>query len=65
MNPQEGYACQRIPKVLLVEHSKFLRTANERAAAYFEKATLELDESSARLAATIETVLRQGNTEKA
>jgi CheY-like chemotaxis protein len=37
---------------------------SEGAAAYFEKSTLELDKNSNRLAATIETVLRQVNHQK-
>jgi CheY-like chemotaxis protein len=37
---------------------------NEGAAAYFEKSTLELDKSSDRLAATVETVLDRINHQK-
>ncbi len=37
---------------------------SEGAAAYFEKSILELDKSSDRLAATVETVLRQVNHQK-
>jgi len=36
----------------------------EGAAAYFEKSALELDKSSDRLAATVETVLRRVNHQK-
>jgi CheY-like chemotaxis protein len=36
----------------------------EGATAYFEKSTLELDKSSDRLAATVETVLRRVNHQK-
>ena len=37
----------------------------EGAAAYFEKSTLQLDKSSNRLAATVETVLDRVNTKRA
>jgi hypothetical protein len=40
------------------------RLINEGAAAYFEKSTLELDKSSDRLAATVETVLGRVNHQK-
>ncbi|MGB9203346.1 MAG: response regulator, partial [Terriglobales bacterium] len=59
-------ATMGIPVIVLTSLSqrneeKLLR---EGAVAYFEKSTLELDKTSDRLVATIETVLRRVNHEK-
>ena len=59
-------ATMDIPVIVLTSLSQKNeeRLLHEGAAAYFEKSTLELDKNSNRLAATIETVLRQVNHQK-
>ncbi len=59
-------ATKDIPVIVLssLSQKNEEKLLNEGAAAYFEKSTLELDKSSDRLAATIETVLRQVNHQK-
>lgn len=55
-----------IPVVVLTSLSQKNeeKLLQEGAAAYFEKSALELDKSSDRLAATVETVLRRVNHQK-
>jgi CheY-like chemotaxis protein len=59
-------ATMAIPVIVLTSLSQRNeeKLLHEGAAAYFEKSTLELDKSSDRLAATVETVLRQVNHQK-
>jgi len=59
-------ATRDIPVIVLssLSQKNEEKLLNEGAAAYFEKSTLELDKSSDRLAATIETVLRQVDHQK-
>jgi len=59
-------ATKDIPVVVLTSLSQKNeeKLLNESAAAYFEKSTLELDKSSDRLAATVETVLTRVNHQK-
>jgi len=59
-------ATKDIPVVVLTSLSQKNeeKLLNEGAAAYFEKSTLELDKSSDRLAATVETVLTRVNHQK-
>jgi len=59
-------ATKDIPVIVLssLSQKNEEKLLNEGAAAYFEKYTLELDKSSDRLAATIETVLRQVDHKK-
>lgn len=59
-------ATKDIPVVVLTSLSQKNeeKLIQEGAAAYFEKSTLELDKSSDRLAATVETVLRRFNRSK-
>jgi CheY-like chemotaxis protein len=59
-------ATMDIPVIVLTSLSQKNeeKLLHEGAAAYFEKSTLELDKNSNRLAATIETVLRQVNHQK-
>jgi len=59
-------ATMDIPVIVLTSLSQKNeeKLLHEGAAAYFEKSTLELDKSSDRLAATVETVLRQVNHQK-
>lgn len=59
-------ATMDIPVIVLTSLSQKNegRLINEGAAAYFEKSTLELDKSSDRLAATVETVLGRVNHQK-
>jgi CheY-like chemotaxis protein len=59
-------ATRDIPVIVLTSLSQKNeeKLLNEGAAAYFEKSTLDLDKNSNRLAATIETVLRQVNHKK-
>jgi CheY-like chemotaxis protein len=59
-------ATMDIPVIVLTSLSQKNegRLIHEGAVAYFEKSTLELDKSSDRLAATVETVLRQVNHQK-
>jgi two-component system phosphate regulon response regulator PhoB len=59
-------ATMDIPVIVLTSLSQKNeeKLLHEGAAAYFEKSTLELDKNSNRLAATIETVLRQVKHQK-
>jgi CheY-like chemotaxis protein len=59
-------ATMDIPVIVLTSLSQKNeeKLLHEGAVAYFEKSTLELDKSSDRLAATVETVLRQVNHQK-
>jgi two-component system, OmpR family, phosphate regulon response regulator PhoB len=59
-------ATMDIPVIVLTSLSQKNeeKLLQEGAAAYFEKSTLELDKSSDRLAATVETVLRRVNHQK-
>jgi len=59
-------ATMDIPVIVLTSLSQRNeeRLLHEGAAAYFEKSALELDKSSDRLAATVETVLEQINHQK-
>ena len=59
-------ATRGIPVIVLTSLSQKNeeKLLHEGAAAYFEKSTLELDKNSNRLAAAIETVLRQVNHQK-
>jgi CheY-like chemotaxis protein len=59
-------ATKNIPVVVLTSLSQKNeeKLIHEVAIAYFEKSTLELDKSSDRLAATVETVLRRVNHPK-
>ena len=59
-------ATMHIPVIVLTSLSQKNeeKLLSEGAAAYFEKSTLELDKRSDRLAATIETVLRQAHRQK-
>ena len=59
-------ATKDIPVIVLTSLSQKNeeKLLSEGAAAYFEKSTLELDKSSDRLAAAVETVLRQVNHQK-
>jgi CheY-like chemotaxis protein len=59
-------ATTQIPVIVLTSLSQKNeeKLLQEGATAYFEKAALELDKSSDRLAATVETVLRQVNHQK-
>ena len=59
-------ASRDIPVIVLssLSQKNEEKLLSEGAAAYFEKSTLELDKSSDRLAATIETVLRQVDHKK-
>jgi CheY-like chemotaxis protein len=59
-------ATMDIPVIVLTSLSQKNeeKLLSEGAAAYFEKSTLELDKRSDRLAATIETVLRQAHRQK-
>jgi len=59
-------ATKDIPVIVLTSLSQKNeeKLLHEGAAAYFEKSTLELDKNSNRLAAAIETVLRQVNHQK-
>jgi CheY-like chemotaxis protein len=59
-------ATSRIPVIVLTSLSQRNeeRLLQEGAAAYFEKSTLELDKSSDRLAAAVETVLVRVNRQK-
>ncbi len=59
-------ATMHIPVIVLTSLSQRNeeRLLNEGAAAYFEKSTLELDKSSDRLAAMVETVLVRINHQK-
>ena len=59
-------ATRGIPVIVLTSLSQKNeeKLLSEGAAAYFEKSTLELDKSSDRLAAAVETVLRQVNHQK-
>ena len=59
-------ATMDIPVIVLTSLSQRNeeRLLHEGAAAYFEKSTLELDKSSDRLAATVETVLERINHQK-
>ena len=54
-------ATANIPVVVLssLSQKNEEKLLNEGATAYFEKSALELDKNSDRLAATVETVLRQ------
>ena len=56
----------QIPVIVLTSLSQKNeeKLLQEGATAYFEKSALELDKSSDRLAATVETVLRQVNHQK-
>lgn len=56
---KENPATMHIPVIVLTSLSQKNeeKLLSEGAAAYFEKSTLELDKSSGRLAATVETVL--------
>ena len=59
-------ATRGIPVIVLTSLSQKNeeKLLSEGAAAYFEKSALELDKSSDRLAAAVETVLRQVNHQK-
>src|SRR5271157_927587 len=59
-------ATMEIPVIVLTSLSQKNeeKLISEGAAAYFEKSTLDLDKSSDRLAATVETVLRRVNHQK-
>jgi DNA-binding response OmpR family regulator len=59
-------ATMDIPVIVLTSLSQKNeeRLLHEGAAAYFEKSTLELDKSSNRLAAAVETVLRRASRQK-
>jgi len=59
-------ATMEIPVIVLTSLSQKNeeKLISEGAAAYFEKSTLDLDKSSDRLAATIETVLSRVNHQK-
>jgi len=59
-------ATMNIPVIVLTSLSQRneKRLLQEGAAAYFEKSTLELDKSSDRLVATVETVLGRVNHQK-
>ena len=59
-------ATMHIPVIVLTSLSQKNeeKLIQEGAAAYFEKSTLDLDKSSDRLAATVETVLRRVNHQK-
>ena len=59
-------ATMDIPVIVLTSLSQMNeeKLLSEGAAAYFEKSTLELDKTSDRLVATIETVLRRVNHQK-
>ena len=59
-------ATMDIPVIVLTSLSQRNeeRLLHEGATAYFEKSTLELDKSSDRLAATVETVLERINHQK-
>jgi two-component system, OmpR family, phosphate regulon response regulator PhoB len=59
-------ATKNIPVVVLTSLSQRNeeKLIHEGAIAYFEKSALELDKSSDRLAATVETVLRRVNHQK-
>ena len=59
-------ATMNIPVIVLTSLSQRNeeRLLSEGAAAFFEKSTLELDKSSDRLVATVETVLGRGNHQK-
>ena len=59
-------ATKDIPDIVLTSLSQKNegRLINEGAAAYFEKSTLELDKSSDRLAAAVETVLGRVSHQK-
>jgi CheY-like chemotaxis protein len=59
-------ATKNIPVVVLTSLSQKNegKLIHEGAVAYFEKSALELDKSSDRLAATVETVLRRVNHQK-
>ena len=59
-------ATMGIPVIVLTSLSQRNeeRLLHEGATAYFEKSTLELDKSSDRLAATVETVLERINHQK-
>jgi CheY-like chemotaxis protein len=59
-------ATMHIPVIVLTSLSQKNeeKLVNEGAAAYFEKSALELDKSSDRLAATVETLLGRLNHEK-
>ena len=59
-------ATMNIPVIVLTSLSQKNeeKLLSEGAAAYFEKSTLELDKSSDRLAATVETVLERVNHQK-
>jgi putative two-component system response regulator len=59
-------ATRGIPVIVLssLSQKNEEKLLSEGAAAYFEKSALELDKSSDRLAAAVETVLRQVNHQK-
>ena len=59
-------ATMHIPVIVLTSLSQKNeeKLLSEGAAAYFEKSALALDKDSGRLAATVETVLRQVNHQK-
>ena len=59
-------ATMDIPVIVLTSLSQMNeeKLLHEGAAAYFEKSTLQLDKSSNRLAATVETVLDRVNHQK-
>ncbi|MFI5096082.1 MAG: PleD family two-component system response regulator [Candidatus Acidiferrales bacterium] len=59
-------ATMHIPVIVLTSLSQKNeeKLLHEGAIAYFEKSTLDLDKSSDRLAATVETVLRRVNHQK-
>lgn len=63
---KENPATTHIPVIVLTSLSQKNeeKLLQEGAAAYFEKSALELDKSSDRLAATVETVLRRVNHQK-
>jgi CheY-like chemotaxis protein len=63
---KDNPATTAIPVIVLTSLSQINeeKLLHEGAAAYFEKSTLQLDKNSDRLAATVETVLRQVNHQK-
>jgi CheY-like chemotaxis protein len=63
---KQNPATMDIPVIVLssLSQKNEQKLLSEGAAAYFEKSALELDKSSDRLAATIETVLGQVNRKK-
>ena len=63
---KDNPATTDIPVIVLTSLSQKNeeKLLQEGAAAYFEKSALELDKSSDRLAATVETVLRRVNHQK-